>query len=225
MAIKYDIDFEAGDFSEFDTDGSGAQLYVSAVSPISGVYSAVAEWTASNQYVLNNLGLLTPPPLGDVYHVGFKMNVNSFNFGTVQTSQRFFNISTGSLLFAIGLKKSGSDIIVYLSPTVDGTTDVKGGGDFTVEVRCVRASGLGVPDGVLELYINGISEGVSITNHNNYSQFGSGSFQFFRFTITAGVGHAGSMKFDDVIFRDDDTFIYPPSFPGHDLVVSGGGLP
>lgn len=230
MSERYNIDFEPGDFSEWDSSG-GTNLVVSSSSPITGTWSARADWVATPVSVDNSLSLLST--LGDTFRIGMRVRLNSLNYGSVQTtSDTFFAITSGTGdIVRLRFLKSGSQSLLEMKDSISatpivGSVDFSDGVARTIEARIVKESSFGAGDGVLELFIEGLSEG-SDTGVTNFNQFNSAkvgltNFLLIPFDIISGTGHSGSGSFDDLIFRDDDTQIYAPPATTHIWLSTDG---
>lgn len=216
MSERYNIDFEVGNFSEWDnTPATTTKLFVTSSDPISGGESASAGWKAPpSEEASNDLNALAALDL-NVWRIGMKIRNDSVSLGTTQLFVNFFILEGAFASFQ--LVGSGTDIIINLDTSgadIAGNT-LENGTTYTIEMRLVRASALGVFDGEAFLYQNGLEVGHA-TGLNNFAAFdgaegNASNFELFSLRIVDGAGHSGSIMVDDIIFRDDDTQIYPPA--------------
>jgi hypothetical protein len=224
MSEIYNIDFETGDFSEFDTDTTGgAQLYVSSTDAISGTYSCNHDWSTSLYRVTNSTNISLP---FTVFHLGFRMKIKAgWGFGSA-SSASLFTWLNGGTEYRLSLIASGGDVVMRLDgnvPTMDGTVNLNDGNVHTVELRAVR----GVGDGSHHLYIDS-SLDVEQTGLNNDVDFSnirttvnpSGNWVLSNPRNLAGDSSGGVIT-DNWGLRDDDTFIFPsgPSTDEFDAAI------
>lgn len=231
MSELYNIDFEAGNFSEWDNDSSGAQLFVSSTGAISGTYSCNSEWKSGAAFdVSNDTGFDIGAGVTTI-RTGCKIKLSSLNFGSTQIEVGFHNWQNGSVVARIALKKSGGSVLPSLtsalgsSPDIDGG-DIDDGAVHTLEYRIVKESGAAAGDGIHEFFVDGVSVG-SNTSVNNFAAFNSarlGIANWFvnSLGILSGAGHSGGVITDDWILRDDNTQIYPVTGSHIWLSTDGG---
>lgn len=214
MALRYDIDFEAGDFSEWDDPpDSPAYLTVSSTNPITGTYSAsLAPGTSvspTNHFARNNTNALSGLDVS-VLRAGWRFNINDFAFGS-NSSYRFFGLGSGSTIANTILIDGGGGVINIGDQigSLAGTTDIGDGSDHTIEIRWQRENGTD-GDGTTTYYIDGVQE-VQATGLSNGSSLDglTGETASFILKPDNQTGATGSFRVDDIIFRDDDTVIYP----------------
>ncbi len=217
MALRYDIDFEVGDFTEFDNvPATTTALFVTAVSPITGSESASTNWKSNPQEEASN-DLSSLAALGNTWRVGMRVRIDSMSFGTVQTTALFFVINGSTTLLRFDMIPSGSDILVQLS-TFDAeiaSANIDDASAHTIEARIVRETAQDALDGTLSLWVDGILVGSQggLTNFLNFNsaKLLGGNFDLVSLRIISGTGHTGGFLVDDIMFRDDDTQIFPPA--------------
>lgn len=223
MSEIYNIDFETGDFTEWDNDSSGAELFVSSTGAIGGTYSCNHTWkTGTPRDVSNDTGFALGVGV-TIVRTACKIKLVSLDFGTLQTEVTLHTWVNGSTLAKTILRISGSDVVPVLGSDVGSSPDIIGGdiddgAVHTLEYRIVKESAPAAGDGIHELFVDGISVG-SNTSVNNFALFVAARAGILNWVtasliIASGSGHSGGIITDDWILRDDDTQIYPPPAPG-----------
>ena len=227
MALVYDIDFEVGDYTEWETDNSGTDMNVVAHGLGGSTYSSEVFWNQdlTPEKVYNDMSLQT---LGlAVWRIGCRIESNTLLFGGAANVFAFINLQGGGETFWLTDGGSGLYDINVRVPVAPGTGD--GGGDFaalsyagltdateyTIEMRNQRSSADLTSDGAVRLYVNGVLEAQNnaIDNYDEIATSSTANFEHVGGNIFGISDPGGSVYVDDIIFRDDDTQIFAPPTP------------
>jgi hypothetical protein len=220
MAERYNIDLEIGDYSEWETDNSDAQMVVG--SPGLDGSSFKSELTYDTGITLenveNDLSLLSS--LADIFRLGCRVMLDGLAFSGTVT--RFIFLQLDQLGFTAIVDGGSGTYDVEASGLVTLTTNVAIDDltEFTIEVRHQKESGSGVGDGQLQIYVNGIleAEDTAVTNFSQFNSTKTGLLKHFCQNIFGSANPGGSVYVDDIIFRDDDTPIFPAPSANYYLV-------
>ena len=217
MAIKFTIDFEEEDLSDFNSTDGGADLEANANAAMVGSFGM--------EVTLND----TSTHFGQKF---FTINTNDirYRFYWNPTSATLTDGDDGGI---DGVRCDGTwagetehTRIDYKYSIANGVqiravfqddesaalytdwTDVSDDEHY-IEVLCSRESSDGAGDGVGKVWLDGVETGGSISNLGNFGMFQT--IDEYRIGISWGqdVGTTGSWYIDDIIFRDDDTEIGP----------------
>ncbi len=208
MTERYNIDFEVGDFSEWDnTPATTTKLFVTAVSPITGLESASAGWkSAPDEVASNDLNSLSG--LGNIFTVSMKIRNDSIDFGSAQLGVPFFDLGkAGNLVALLRLVKSGGNVVLRGEFGSDITGNVLAVGVTSpLIIEITRATSAVASNGTATLTQDGSPIG-TVTNLNNFTKFSdakitAASFRLFSLNVSAGVGHSGNLMVDDIVFSD-----------------------
>lgn len=225
MPVIWSVDFETGDFSQFDTENfDDTYKKVDATSAIEGSYGL--------HYEPNPLeaggGEIAPPATFSESRarLGFQMNLNDVDFAeyeevTLFREVRLLTLSDVDVALTIWLHKDATGFYFDVRIGQDmGYADIYvdsgylPNGNFDIEFRFKQASGAGTEDGECQMYINGILDSaVNETSIQNDDRWGA-NLSTMQLQIDVGVSGpytdvSGSMFFDNFIFRDDDVPIFP----------------
>ncbi len=208
MSERYNIDFEVGDFSEWDnTPATTTKLFVTAVSPITGSESASSGWkSAPDEVASNDLNSLSG--LGNIFTVSMKIRNDSIGFGTSQLGVPFFDLGkAGNLVALLRLVKSGGNVVLRGEFGSDITGNVLAVGVTSpLIIEITRATSAVAANGIATLTQDGSPIG-TVTNLSNFTKFSdakttAASFRLFSLNASAGSGHSGSLMVDDIVFSD-----------------------
>ncbi len=216
MTLFFFDDFETDDFSLWDTDGSGADLFTSAASALAGSFGcevATGCVGCGEQVILDLTGFATSTPL----RIGWKFDRNDITFTSAQfitliemtpftfssiVDVRVINDGGVFKIQAVCIDDSAVEHIAESSISL-GVKDV--------EVRLVSATTAVSTDGSIEIYVDGslIDTASNIDNFSKFQDLGGGDIQIAP-NQSNGDASSGSMYVDNFTLRDDDTPIFPP---------------
>ncbi len=214
MTLFFFDDFETDDFSLWDTDSSGADLFTSAASALAGSFGCEIDSGCAgcgNEVILN----LNAFSLGAAFRVGFKFDRNDISLTSGQyislvlvvpfTLTQILEIrviNDGGTLKAQTIGFDDSDVEHSAESAI--TSGIK-----EIEARLVSATGAATNDGSIEIYVNGalIDSATGIDNHTKYQDLVGGSLSV-RPELSSGDANSGSFYVDDFTLRDDDTPIF-----------------
>lgn len=229
MSLRYGpITFETGDFTEWENvPPSNTYLSVSGTNPIDGAFSASLTVDPTAPYpelASNDLTLLAS--IGTICRFACRFNINDFDFGT----RTYLGGILGFIAFASSglpifyIAEDGANVFAVVTDTAGdytGVTDIGDGIDHTIEVRVQKETGPVAGDGEIQLYVDGVldANSTTVTNWNAYENLQNGVeglFALYTGAPSGGSGQTGTIRLDDIVFRDDDTVIYPPVAPPTD---------
>jgi len=216
------LDFEEGDFTDFDSTANETDMAVNGTAAMVGSYGldiyldgnqnitygtkALSISTNSIRYRVyadfSNLSLGS----GDSWWEGIRINCDgSYN------GQTFFSVwnmaeSGGNLTLSI---------IVDDDPYNDNFTSVEtlSATSHYIEVLITRETYDGANDGTCYLWIDGSPASSNITNLDNYNMFPTIDEIYLGSSASLDATTTGYIYYDDLIIRDDDTEIGPASGP------------
>lgn len=226
LSLTHDLT-PAPDYSEYDSSPTTTNIYISSAAAMGGTsYGLVVDTGAA----LGELNSTTPITYavsgGDTMRFATYFNKNTMSLSIDGISHDFLYLVdvAGITLAAIGLERIsgvtylrayGVDSTRYLYYSLDGVT-----GDHTVEVRIVVASSSGASDGEVHLFVDGVSvdSDTAVSNYTHMVANGLGRLGVY--DTGASPYYSGSLYFDGIQLRNDNTPIYPPPTVSEEKTLS-----
>jgi len=215
MAQFFFDDFETDDFSLWGTDNSGAKLFTSAASALAGSFGC--EIDSGCFGCTNDVSQeLTAFTIGTALRVGFKFSRNDITF----TSGQYINavdltpLSFGSILETRIINDAAVFKIQAVCIDDSAAEHIAeaqiSSGTKNIEIRLVSATGAATNNGSVHIYVDTvlIDSATGIDNHTKYQDLSGGNLSMSA-EQNNGDASSGSMYFDNITLRDDDTPIFP----------------
>ncbi len=216
MTLFFFDDFETNNFSLWDTDSSGADLFTSAASALAGAFGCEIDTGCfgCGQQVIKNMDSFA---IASALRVGWKFDRNDLTL----TSAQFITLSemipaTESEIMNIRVINDGGVFKIQAVCIDDSTVEHIAESSISlgvkdVEIRLVSATTAVATDGSIEIYVDG-SLIDTASNIDNFTKFQDLDFGTIDLSPNQNNNDAssGSMYVDNFTVRDDDTPIFPP---------------
>ena len=228
MSLIFNADFEAADFSEWTSTGSGGfgpAFNATSDAGLNGTYGVDVDNVGSTNQLNQTLSGVSVNPATVRFGCRFDFN-NLVTGGGLGNALGLFDV-LGTVSISFLVKDNGSGVprctirVVDLFASVtDFDTAVTGSGAHTLEIKVVN--GTGASDAEIYIYIDGSLDS-SNTSMDLLNNFDGASTILLEGDTTWS---SGVWYMDDVTFRDDDTEIFPPVAPDpYAYRHSASGLP
>jgi hypothetical protein len=231
--INHDSSTILSDFYDSITDTDGAVTVTPTAALDGSTNGLLVDYDAGSNNAI--IGKTFTTLTGD--DLRWRIRLKLDNFATTaanRTGAVNFELRNNSSqnVFIITLASDGSNGFQVNGFSVDdnanieniaGDVAVSSSGEICLEIRAIRETADTNVDGIVEFYMDGVSQG-SLTDIDNFNRWNDGIETARHFFLTSDAGFSGDLYFDEWILDDDnaaDLGCGGP-FSGYDLVLGGG---
>lgn len=233
--INHDSSTTIGDHYSSVTDTDGAVTVTGAAALASSTYGVEMYYGAGTALSVLEEDFTTLT--GDDFRWRIRLDLSNMSNPSSTLTFASFRLrsSGGDNIFVISLSTTSPPVKYRLTSNyyndsgvpqgIGGNADLSTSSQICVEMRAIRETADGNADGIAEIFLDGVSQGL-ISNAENFNQFNLGISRARIEFPSLDPDHQGILYYDEWILDNDNAAGLgcppPPVFSGYDLIIGGG---